>query len=67
LSKQGLALALLAAVVWKAGGKMKDIASNLWKAIHPGADNASGFSARPAGGRGRTAEKAGDRHLRRMI
>ncbi len=36
-----------------AGGKMKDIVSNLWKAAHPGADNSSGFSAIPAGGRGR--------------
>lgn len=36
-----------------AGGKMKDIASSLWEAIHRGANNASGFSARPAGGRGR--------------
>jgi len=36
-----------------AGGKMKDLASHLWKAIHRGADNSSGFSAVPAGGRGR--------------
>ena len=36
-----------------AGNKLKDIASHLWQVIHPGANNASGFSARPAGGRGR--------------
>lgn len=35
-----------------AGGKVKDIASKRWKAIHPGAENSSGFSAVPAGGRG---------------
>lgn len=37
----------------EAGSKMKDIASDLWRIIHPGANNASGFSAVPAGGRGR--------------
>jgi uncharacterized protein (TIGR02145 family) len=36
-----------------AGHTMRDIASNLWLVIHPGANNDSGFSARPAGGRGR--------------
>jgi len=36
-----------------AGGKMKDKVSHLWRAVLPGADNSSGFSAVPAGGRGR--------------
>jgi len=36
-----------------AGGKMKNIQSNLWKKPNPGASNESGFSALPAGGRGR--------------
>ncbi len=37
-----------------AGGKMKDFASGLWKVKHSGVTNESGFSAVPAGGRGRT-------------
>ncbi|MEI6613906.1 MAG: fibrobacter succinogenes major paralogous domain-containing protein [Chrysiogenales bacterium] len=36
-----------------AGGKMKDNASRLWKALDPEANNSSGFAAVPAGGRGR--------------
>lgn len=36
----------------RAGGKMKEFASNLWKITPPGASNESGFSALPAGGRG---------------
>ena len=36
-----------------AGGKMKNISSNLWKRLVNGANNSSGFSGIPAGGRGR--------------
>lgn len=42
-----------------AGGKMKDISSNLWKIPTPGSSNESGFSGLPAGGRGRLGS-AGD-------
>lgn len=38
------------------GSKMKDTLSNLWKIVPPGSSNASGFSALPAGGRGRRGE-----------
>jgi uncharacterized protein (TIGR02145 family) len=36
-----------------AGKTMKDVDSGLWSLSTPGADNSSGFSALPAGGRGR--------------
>jgi uncharacterized protein (TIGR02145 family) len=36
-----------------AGGRMKDLASNLWKVAPTGEGNESGLSAVPAGGRGR--------------
>ncbi len=42
-----------------AGGKMKEISSNLWKIPTPGSSNESGFSGLPAGGRGRLGS-AGD-------
>jgi uncharacterized protein (TIGR02145 family) len=38
------------------GGKMKDTLSNLWIIVPPGSFNESGFSARPAGGRGLRGE-----------
>ena len=36
-----------------AGGKMKETRSGLWRVSAPGTTNESGFSAVPAGGRGR--------------
>jgi uncharacterized protein (TIGR02145 family) len=36
-----------------AGGRMKDVSSGLWRTPVAGTSNASGFSALPAGGRGR--------------
>lgn len=39
-----------------AGGTMKDVKSGLWRLTAPGAGNSSGFSALPAGGRGRFGE-----------
>ncbi len=41
-----------------AGGVMKDIGSGLWRVPVPGATNESGFSAVPAGGRGRFGRAA---------
>lgn len=41
-----------------AGGVMKDISSGLWRVPVPGATNESGFSAVPAGGRGRFGRAA---------
>ncbi|UCH10181.1 MAG: fibrobacter succinogenes major paralogous domain-containing protein [Fidelibacterota bacterium] len=37
----------------EAGGSMRDTGSGLWRTPVPGSTNASGFSALPAGGRGR--------------
>ena len=39
-----------------AGGSMKDVGSGLWRISTIGASNSSGFSALPAGGRGRLGE-----------
>jgi uncharacterized protein (TIGR02145 family) len=36
-----------------AGGRMKDTGAGLWRVVAPGTTNDSGFSALPAGGRGR--------------
>jgi uncharacterized protein (TIGR02145 family) len=41
-----------------AGGRMKDTSSRLWRISVPGATNESGFSAVPAGGRGRFGSAA---------
>lgn len=41
-----------------AGGKMKDTRSDLWRISVPGTTNESGFSAVPAGGRGRFGSAA---------
>jgi len=40
----------------RAGGTMKDVGSNLWKIPTHAASNESGFSALPAGGRGRLGD-----------
>ncbi|TES93476.1 MAG: hypothetical protein E3J94_01395, partial [Desulfobacteraceae bacterium] len=42
-----------------AGGKMRETGSGLWRISVPGSTNESGFSATPAGGRGRLGS-AGD-------
>lgn len=39
-----------------AGGRMKDVDSGLWRVPVAGASNSSGFSALPAGGRGRLGD-----------
>jgi uncharacterized protein (TIGR02145 family) len=41
-----------------AGGRMKDTSSDLWRISVPGTTNESGFSAIPAGGRGRLGSAA---------
>jgi uncharacterized protein (TIGR02145 family) len=41
-----------------AGGRMKETSSGLWRVSVPGTTNESGFSAVPAGGRGRFGEAA---------
>jgi uncharacterized protein (TIGR02145 family) len=41
-----------------AGGRMKETSADLWRLSVPGTSNASGFSAFPAGGRGRFGSPA---------